>query len=249
MWDDARQLTAVAAVLTALAVAALLWGALAWAARQPQFAIREVVFRGALDHVNAARLEAIVRDELSGTFFTMDLERARASLRAVPWVRSVALRRQWPRQLEITVEEYVPAARWNETALVDASGEVFAADYDGELPRFEGPDGRGAEVAARFREWSDALVPLGLTLDGIRLSPRGGWHLVAKGAGGSLAIELGREEPAARLARFVAVYGRTVGALARVGTRIEQVDLRHRDGFAARVPGFRERAPKRRAAA
>lgn len=249
MWDDARQLTAVAAVLTALAVAALLWGALAWAARQPQFAIREVVFRGALDHVNAARLEAIVRDELSGTFFTMDLDRARAAFGRVPWVRGVALRRQWPQRLEVSVEEYVPFARWNDGGLVDAQGEVFSADYDVELRRFEGPDARAPEVVARFREWGAALAPLGLAVEGIRLSPRGGWQVTAKSAAGRLAIELGRDEPGARLARFVEVYDRTIGTLARVGTRVERIDLRYRNGFALQVPGFRERAPKRRAAA
>ena len=48
--------------------------------------------------------------------------------------------------------------------------------------------------------------------------------------------------PTARLAHFVAVYERTIDALARAGTRIEHVDLRYRNGFAARVPGFQERA-------
>jgi cell division septal protein FtsQ len=102
-------------------------------------------------------------------------------------------------------------------------------------------------VAARFREWGAALVPAALTLEGIRLSPRGGWRLAVRGANGELAIELGRDEPVARLAQFVAAYERTIAALARAGTRIEQVDLRYRNGFAARVPGFRERAPKKAA--
>jgi cell division protein FtsQ len=249
MWDDAKQLNAIAAGLALISAGLLLWGALAWAARQTVFAFREVVFRGHLEHVSAAHLEGVVRDELQGTFFTMDLDRARASFARVPWVRGVARRRQWPERLEVTVEEYAPFARWNATELIDARGEVFNADYDGELPQFEGPDGRGPEVVARFREWAQALAPLALTLEGIRLSARGSWRLVAQGAGGPLAIELGREEPGARLARFAAVYGRTIGALARAGTRIEQVDLRYRNGFAARVPGFRERAPKRKAAA
>jgi cell division protein FtsQ len=82
----------------------------------------------------------------------------------------------------------------------------------------------------------------------VRLSARGGWQVTAKDASGALAIELGREEPSARLARFVAAYERTIGALARAGTRIDHVDLRYRNGFAARVPGFRERAPKKKAA-
>lgn len=249
MWDDARQLNAIAAGLTLIAAALLLWGSLAWAARQGAFAIREVVFRGPLVHVSTGHLEGVVRDELRGTFFTMDLDRARASFARVPWVKSVAMRRQWPHRLEVTVEEFVPYARWNETGLVDARGEVFSAEYDGELPQFEGPDGRALEVVARYREWGEALAPVTLALESVRLSARGSWRLVARGSGGTLAIELGRDEPGARLARFVSAYGRTIGALARAGTRIEHVDLRYRNGFAARVPGFKERAPKRKAAA
>lgn len=245
MWDDAKQLNAVAAALALAAGLALAWGAVAWALRQPPFAFREVVVHGTLERASAAHLEAAIREELTGTFFTMNLDRARAALSRVPWVRNVALRRQWPRRLDVTIEEHSPVARWNDAGLVNAQGEVFVADYNGELPQFDGPDGNAAQVTARYREWSEALAPLALTLERIRLSPRGGWRLSAKGTGGALAIELGREEPTARLAQFVGVYERTIDALARAGTRVEQVDLRYRNGFAARVPGFQERAPKK----
>jgi cell division protein FtsQ len=245
MWDDAKQLDAVAAALALLAAALLAWSTIEWATRQPVFEFREVVVSGPLDRASAGQLETVVRDELAGTFFTMNLERARASLERVPWVRRVALRRQWPRRLEISVEEHVPLARWNATALVNAEGEVFVADHDGELPQFEGPEGRSAEMAARYREWNAALAPLALVVEAMRLSPRGGWLLRTRGESGALTLELGRDEPAARLARFLAAHGRTLGVLARSGTRIEHVDLRYRNGFAARVPGFRERAPKK----
>jgi cell division protein FtsQ len=84
------------------------------------------------------------------------------------------------------------------------------------------------------------LEPLGVTVAGVDLTPRGGWRLHASTAEGPLTLELGRDDASARLERFVAGYGRTLGALARAGTRIEHVDLRYRNGFAARVPGFRE---------
>jgi cell division protein FtsQ len=165
----------------------------------------------------------------------------------VPWVRKVALRRQWPQRLEVDIEEHVPFARWNDNALLNSEGEVFVADYDGELPQFAGPDGRARDVAARYREWGGALAPLGLAVRGLELSPRGGWRVTAAREGAPLTIEIGRDEPQARLERFIAAYGRTVGVLARSGTPIEYVDLRYRNGFAARVPGFKERPPKKAA--
>ena len=64
---------------------------------------------------------------------------------------------------------------------------------------------------------------------------------------GGLDVELGRDDPDAAVARFVDIYPRTVGALARAGTKVEQVDLRYRNGFSARVPAFRERPQKKAA--
>jgi cell division protein FtsQ len=247
MWDDARQLNIAAGALFSLAVVAVAWSGGAWLVRQPWAAFREVVVAAPLERASAPHVEAVIRDELAGTFFTMDLVRARESLRKVAWVRNVSLRRQWPGRLEVTVEEHVPLARWNDVALVNTDGETFVADWNGELPSFAGPDGRAAEVTLRWREWSEALAPLALTLPAIRLSERGSWSLFAAGASGRLQLELGRDEPSTRLGRFVAAYGRTVGALARVGTKVGHVDLRYRNGFAARVPGFREKPPKKAA--
>jgi len=245
MWDDAKQLNAVAAGLALFAVVLLGYGAVRWITQLPAFAFRAVGVNGALERADPRYLEAVIREELAGTFFTMNLDRARASLERVPWVRRVALRRQWPQRLEVSIEEHVPLARWNATALVNVEGEVFAADHDGELPQFEGPEGRSAEMTARYREWSEALASLAMAIETLRLSPRGGWYVRTRGEVGTLGVELGRDEPAARLARFLAAHGRTLGVLARTGTRIEHVDLRYRNGFAARVPGFRERAPKK----
>jgi cell division protein FtsQ len=244
MWDDARQLNAIAITLFAITVLGLGWTAVLWLARQPALGIREVVVTSTLEHTNAAQLEAVIRDELTGTFFTLDLERARAQLRAVPWIRDVALRRQWPQRLEITVDEHEPFARWNDIGLVDTRGNVFVAQWSADLPRFEGPEGRTADMAARFRAWSGALEPLALTLDAVRLSPRGGWQLKTSGEAGTLTLELGRDEPDARLARFIAAHSRTLAPLARAGTRVEAVDLRYHNGFAARVPAFREKPAK-----
>jgi cell division protein FtsQ len=128
---------------------------------------------------------------------------------------------------------------------VNPQGEIFVADFHGDLPQLEGADARAAEITGRLGEWSVALAPLGLALREIHVSPRGGWRLRVASATGPLDVELGRDEPAERLARFVAVYGRTLGVLARAGTRVDRVDLRYRNGFAAHVPGFRERPAKK----
>ena len=244
MWDDTRQMNALALTLTSITTIGLAWAALLWLVRQPSFAFREVVVSASLERANPVEVEAIIRDELTGTFFTMDLEGSKASLSRASWVRSVALRRTWPDRLEITVDEHVPLARWGNNALVNTRGEVFEAEWRAPLPLFDGPEGRSFDIANRYQTWSDELRPLELALREIRLSPRGGWQIKTMGAQGPLTLEIGRDEPENRLARFIAVHGQTLGALARAGTRVDHVDLRYRNGFAARIPAFREKTAK-----
>ena len=245
MWDDARQLNAIAVTLTIIALAFLSWAVVGWVTRFSAFDYREVVVTTPLVRASGAHLEAVVRGELRGTFFTMDLDAARASLGRVPWVRAIALRRQWPRRLEIEVDEHQPLARWNDNALVNTRGEVFLATWAGELPEFNGPDGQAAVMTERYREWGALLAPLALRLAGLNLSARGGWQLRTVDDKGALTLDVGRDDVPGRLARFVAVYARTVGVLARTGKHVDHVDLRYRNGFAARMPGFREKTARK----
>jgi cell division protein FtsQ len=245
MWDDARQLNAIAVTLAVIALAFLTFAVVSAVARLPAFEYREVVVTTPLARASAAHLESIVRSELRGTFFTMNLDRARDALSRVPWVRTVALRRQWPRRLEIAVDEHAPFARWNDSALVDTHGDVFVANYGAALPDFAGPDGQAAQMTARFRQWNSELAPYGLHLTGLGLSARGGWQLRAADDAGAITLDVGRDDVDERLARFLDVYRKTVGVLARTGTRVDHVDLRYRNGFAARMPGFREKGAKK----
>ena len=135
----------------------MLWVAATWFVRQPSFAFREVVVTAPLERANGAHLEAVIREELTGTFFTMDLKpRAQRALTQVPWVRNVALRRQWPHRLEVTVDEHVPLARWNDASLVNTRGEVFTAEWRGELPSSRARRAAPPKSPARYRAWSEA---------------------------------------------------------------------------------------------
>ena len=244
MWDSPRQLNGLALALAIAALVLFAWGAVVWTARQPAFAFRRVVVEGSLQRASPAHLEAVVREELHGTFFTLRLADARASLQRVPWVKTIALRRQWPDTLLVTVTEHHPLARWTEGTLVDDEGEVFVADFTGELPQLSGPKGSAQLVATRYLDYGAALAGRAVAISELSLSSRGGWRLRTSGAA-PLTIEIGRNEPAERLARFIANYGRTVAALARAGAHVDYVDLRYGNGFAVRAPGFADKTTRR----
>ncbi len=91
----------------------------------------------------------------------------------------------------------------------------------------------------------ELLAPIALTIRALTLSARGGWQIGAAGKTGPMTLELGRDDPGGRLARFVGAHDFTTGALARAGRPVEQVDLRYRNGFAVRIPGFREKPARK----
>ena len=131
MWDRPDILNRIANALFALAGLLVAYGLVWFVVHQPVFALREIEITGEAGHVTRAQVDAIAKNELKGTFFTLNLPQLRRSFEKLPWVREVRLRRRWPDRLEVTVVEHVPLARWGTSALVNTQGEVFQAAYDG----------------------------------------------------------------------------------------------------------------------
>jgi cell division protein FtsQ len=232
MWDNPRALNRITRLLHAVAALLLAYAALVLISQLPAFAWRHVKVEGDTRHISREAVAMIVRRDLRGNFFTLDLESVRAAFERLPWVKRATLRRRWPDRLEVVLVEHVPLARWNDRALVDAHGNVFGLGDDDRLPRFFGPQGTSKEVAAQYDYFRQALAAIHQVPVQVELTARGAWRL--KLASG-LTLELGRTQMDRRLARFVAVYDRTIGTLDR---KVDYVDLRYRNGFAVRVPGL-----------
>lgn len=240
MWDRPDVLNRLAGALYAVAGALALYAAVAAAVHLPFFPLREVRVVGAPVHITPDQLEAIVKRDLRGNFFTVDLAAARAAFERLPWVRRVQVRRLWPDRLDVAFEEHVVFARWGSRALVNIHGEVFEGTYEGRLPVFRGPEGTAREIAIQYEYFRRSLAAIGHEPAEVRISQRRAWQVrLASGP----TLELGRDQIEARLSRFVASYERT---LAKLGRPLDYVDLRYPNGFAVRIPELRfERQPKR----
>lgn len=229
----------VARALTWGALALLAYGAANWLAARPAFALARLEVKTPVAHVTEAQIRLVAERQVHGTFFTVDLERVRASLEKLPWVREARVERRWPDTLVVSLAEHVPLARWNDDALLSTAGDLFVAAVDRRLPRLAGPEGSSDEVVAAYRRHQRVLAPLGMTIVELRLSPRRAWRIRLDN---DMQIALGREHTDARLARFAAIYPRLFGAPASERTDAgappppSHVDLRYPDGFALRMP-------------
>src|SRR3989338_3653238 len=139
MWDNAALLRSIANALLAGSVLAALYGAAYYAVHLPgSFPLHSVQLNAVPQRVIAEDVLQVVRGEVSGNFFTVDIERLRQSLEKLPWVRSVSIRREFPDRLVLALEEHRALARWNDVALVNTYGEVFVASSEEPLPEFVG---------------------------------------------------------------------------------------------------------------
>ena len=233
MWHNPRLLNAAAGFLVGLALFAFALAGMRAALRSPLFPVRSVEVLTPPRHAPREAIERVLRREIDGNFFGARLGELRLALEQLPWVRRVEVRRVWPDRLEVTLEEHVALARWAGGGAVNTHGERFAGSADAGLPLFVGPEGSEGELAARYPRFADLLEPLGAPLERLVLTPRYAWQLRL---GNGLNLMLGRDPELAeqRLARFVELYDRTLGALP--GPH-EYVDLRYANGFAVRVKG------------
>lgn len=231
MWDNAPLLRSIANALFGLSLVLVLYGVMRYVLRLPVFPLRAVELAAVPQRVSTDLLEKVVLEQVSGNFFTVDLERTRQAFEKLPWVRKVSVRRKFPWSLEVEVEEQVALASWNGRELVNTHGEVFEGRTEQELPAFIGQPGTSAQVTQMYGELSAVLQPMQQQIAQVSLSPRFAWQVKLDNG---MVLELGREEMQQRLARFVSVYPYSLAAMARPANH---VDLRYRNGFAAYLPG------------
>ncbi len=249
MWDNAPLLRGIANALLAFSVAAVAYGVLYYVVHRPGwFPLHSVQLGAAPERVDTREVLQVVRNEVQGNFFTVDLDRLRGALEKLPWVRSASIRRTFPDRLTVELEEHQAFARWNGSALVNRQGEVFYANSTQILPEFIGQDGTAPELVESYAQFSRQLAPLNLQVTQLTLTPRHAWQLRLSNG---IVVELGREQMQQRLSTFVTVYPYSLAALpasvlrsgvgkgavpaATKQMQVKYVDLRYRNGFAVRL--------------
>ena len=241
---DIRLMNMAAASLVLVFVFLLVGGVAWWLLRHPAFAIQAITVQGEVTRNNAVTLRANVMPQLSGNFFTIDLNRTREAFEAVPWVRGAVVHRDFPNRLRAVLVEHEPMALWGDDGankMVNQQSRVFEAnveDLDVEtLPRLKGPDDQSAVVVQMYRDLVPLFEAMDMGIDRLELTPRGSWRVqTERGA----LLELGRgteAEIAAQLKVFFRTLSQVTARYGRTPTSLAGADLRHKDGYALRLRG------------
>ncbi|MDX5628923.1 MULTISPECIES: cell division protein FtsQ [unclassified Brenneria] len=177
--------------------------------------------------------QAILALGSPGTFMTQDVNVIQQQIERLPWIKQASVRKQWPDELKIHLVEYVPAARWNDLFMVDNDGNAFSVPAERignrKMPLLYGPEGSEKEVLEGYRTMSQVLAAGKFTLKMVAMSARHSWQL---GLNDDTRLELGRDDRARRLDRFIELYPLLQRQAQSDNKRINYVDLRYDSGAA-----------------
>ena len=246
MWHDVKALNATASGLLALTILACIASGVWWVSQRPMFNLRAIRIENIgnedLKHVNHLTLRNSALGRIKGNFFTTNLDTVRQVFEAVPWVRRATVRREWPDQLIVALEEHEALGTWGEDGrLLSVKGDVFTANLaeaeeDHALPAFDGPDGSEKEVLSRYAELRNWFAPLKLVPQALSLSSRYAWTVQLDNG---TSVALGREQSSStlkeRVERLVGIYPQLVEHLPNIDT----IDMRYQNGLALSAQGLK----------
>ena len=191
--------------------------------------IAKISVEGDLSYVSQQAVQQRIEPFVTASIFSVDLPGMRHELERMPWIASAQVRRVWPDQLLVRLEEQLPIARWGDEALLNNQGKAFApkeqANYQ-HLPQLYGPKRAQQKVMQQYQVLSQMLRPLGFSVARLELRERGSWFL---STGQGVELLLGRDHLVEKMRRFSAIYDK---ALKDQQTNIARIDLRYANGLA-----------------
>ncbi|WP_417660488.1 cell division protein FtsQ/DivIB [Pseudomonas sp.] len=191
--------------------------------------IAKVSVEGELSYVSQDAVQQRIAPFIKSKFFSVDLTGMRHELEQMPWIANATVRRVWPDQIVVSLEEQMPIARWGDGSLLNNQGQAFApeglARYE-HLPQLYGPKRAQQRVMQQYQVLSQMLRPMGFSVARLELRERGSWFLVTSQG---VALLLGRDHLVEKMRRFIAIYDKE---LKEQIANIARIDLRYSNGLA-----------------
>ena len=173
---------------------------------QEQSPVNTIVISGEMPYTQREEVLSALSDINLANFFQVNVNDIQAKVSGLPWVYSVAVRKQWPNELKIYVVDQTPIALWNGDFILNQFGKAFQAEKSvikKAIPAFFGPEGSELLALENYTNLNDLLDYSNLMIDELILSERYSWQLILNNG---IRLNLGREERVKRVQRFMDVY-------------------------------------------
>lgn len=214
--------------------------------------VNNIRVEGELRFLNEAQVRQMVKENIADGYFSVELSHVREALQRQPWIKNVSLRRKWPAELSVIIEEHKPIAFWNSDAYISESGDVFRPeniDKALNLPQLNGPLGQHESVVKFINVLYKKMASLKYEIKSLNLDDRRAWTLVMvsndyesnKSVEQIINVKLGRFDTEKRLQRFIRILP-LLASDAEINknkinnkNRNKVIDMRYPNGFAVQM--------------
>jgi len=190
--------------------------------------IQQVTVTTELKQLSQQEIDQVLNAYVGSSFWEVKLNQIQSDLTRLDWVSKALVKRSWPDQLIIAIEEQIPVARWSDNGLINHKGDVFfpssVAEFDN-FVRLEGELVNASKILAKLAEFQAILDQLQWPISQLTGLPEGGWQLQIMD--GPILL-LAQEQDLEQLTRFVRAYEHLKDGLRNSA---QVYDLRYSNGF------------------
>ncbi len=213
--------------------------------------VNDVQVKGDLTFLDKNEISLTVKNNISGGYFTVDLNHVREILLQQPWIQQVSLRRRWPVGVSVYVKEQKPVAYWNDEGYISETGDVFkpaSVNKKLSLPKLRGPEGQHNNVWKFMNVLYQEMVVLNYEVKRLHLDDRRAWQLVIASNTNTeradfdndINVRLGRFDTEKRMQRFVRILPALTTEMKHEDKKIKDrkikvIDMRYPNGFAVQM--------------
>lgn len=190
--------------------------------------VEKIRLSGDFKQLDTASLKSQLKSYIGHDFLTVDIKSIQQTLGQHPWVKNVSVKRIWPNQLNVTVQEKKAVARWDKEHLLSSQAVIFKANSEGflNLPKINGYSKQTVDLLQRYHKMQQQFSSLGLFIDELTEDRKGALRLLFNN---TLLVNMGSEDNEMKIRHLLAVYTDQIKPRAE---QIKQIDFRYSNGFA-----------------
>ena len=181
-----------------------------------------------LINVNKDDISKAVEYLYSKSFFDVDLNYLKNKLEKIEWVRKINVRRSYPNEIIIDIEEHTPILIWNNKMYINKYGEKFkVSKIDKNIPILISDESRIHEVFAYFKLFNEKLSSRKLDFKITKIVENEIRSLTISLSSG-INIQLGSKDVNNKITLFFEIYK---SLNTRDLNKIRYIDMRYTNGF------------------
>ena len=193
------------------------------------FHIKKITFSEKLKNSNQEDLTKIIKNYLDDkSFFNFKIDYLISELEKSEWIRNVNIRKVYPNEVRIIVEEHEPVAIWNSKKYINNFGELFnVKKITKDLPILLSDETRIDKIFGYFSQFSENLIKNNIDQTILKIEENEIRSLTIFLTSG-FHIKLGSKDVDHKIGLFFKVYK---SLKTRDLEKIRYIDMRYSNGF------------------